>query len=51
MTAISQPETGQIAAPAAYRPPPDARTVLISMNPRAGFARRHAHVEEIASAL
>lgn len=51
MTVTSQPET--IAPPrrSALRPNPDARSILISKNPRAGSRARHEHVEEINSAL
>jgi diacylglycerol kinase (ATP) len=51
MISVSQPETGQPSARAAIFPPPDARKVLISMNPKAGSRSRHQHVAEIKSAL
>ena len=51
MTALSQPETAEPPARTAYRPPHAARTVLISMNPRAGWRARHGHVHEITATL
>jgi diacylglycerol kinase family enzyme len=35
----------------AVSPSPDARTILVSMNPRAGSRARHAHVSEIQNTL
>ncbi len=51
MTSLSQPETVQPTARLAVLPPSDARTVLISMNPRAGSRSRHEHVAEITKVL
>src|SRR3954470_18276943 len=51
MTTASQLETGQPLLRLAATPRPDARTVLISMNPRAGSRSRHEHVVEIQNAL
>jgi diacylglycerol kinase family enzyme len=51
MTAESQPETNGSLARASYRLPPAARTILLSMNPRAGSRARHSHVQGIADLL
>ncbi len=51
MRSSSQTETGEILARVAFRLPPKARKVLISMNPKAGNRARHAHTEAIASQL
>ncbi len=51
MAIVSQPETGQPTSRLATIPRSDARTILISMNPRAGSRSRHQHVAEIKSAL
>jgi diacylglycerol kinase family enzyme len=51
MTSSSQPETAQPSARLAVLPPIGARTVLISMNPRAGSRSRHEHAVEITKAL
>ena len=51
MTSVSQPETAQPTPKLAIFPWPDARQVLISMNPKAGSRSRHEHVAEIKSSL
>ena len=51
MAEISQAETDAPIERVASRPVETARSILISMNPRAGSRSRHAHVEEIAIAL
>ncbi len=51
MSVESQPETVRAASRAAKRPPPTARAVLISMNPRAGSRWRHDCVRDIGAAL
>jgi diacylglycerol kinase family enzyme len=51
VTIASQPETTHPAGRIAIKPPDDARTVLISMNPRAGSRSRHEHVAEIGTSL
>lgn len=51
MISVSQPETALPARPLAEVPRSEARTVLISMNPRAGSRSRHKHVAEIKSVL
>lgn len=51
MTSVSQPETAGPLPQRATRPDPNARRVLISMNPKAGSRSRHEHVAEIKTAL
>src|SRR5436190_1557772 len=51
MTGVSQPETAKHKSQLATFPRPDAHTVLISMNPRAGSRSRHGHVAEIKTTL
>src|SRR5262245_12405213 len=51
MTAVSQPETVEKWPRTAALPPSHARTLLISMNPRAGFRARHEHVSAIRKSL
>jgi diacylglycerol kinase (ATP) len=51
MTSLSQPETAPPTPRLAIHPRPDARTVLISMNPKAGSCSRHEHVAEIKNSL
>jgi diacylglycerol kinase (ATP) len=51
MSADSQAETGETERLQAVLPHPNARTVLISVNPRAGARARHDHVLEIQQAL
>src|SRR5215213_2082171 len=51
VTTASQPETKDLAPPLATSLPSSARSVLISMNPRAGSRSRHEHVAEIKAAL
>lgn len=51
MTTASQPETSDSTPRLAISLPSTARTVLISMNPRAGSRSRHEHVAEIKTAL
>jgi diacylglycerol kinase family enzyme len=51
MMLASQPETVKEVGPMAIRPPVKARTVIISMNPRAGSRWRHDRIRAIESAL
>lgn len=51
MTALSQPETPQTSGRAASVPNPQARTLLMSVNPRAGSGARHKIVEAIRDLL
>src|SRR5262245_55128921 len=51
MRSASQPETTHLPPRIATRPSAHARTLLISMNPRAGYRARHRHVSEIATSL
>src|SRR6476620_12372342 len=51
MTSLSQPETAHPTPRLAIRPRTEARTVLISMNPKAGSRSRHEHVAEIKNSL
>jgi diacylglycerol kinase (ATP) len=51
VTTASQSETDGSSPRLATSPPIGARTVLISMNPRAGVRSRHEHVAEIKAAL
>ncbi|HEX5471708.1 MAG TPA: diacylglycerol kinase family protein [Lacipirellulaceae bacterium] len=51
MTASSQPETAILPRRRATCPPPDARVLLTSMNPRAGSRARHETADAIHEAL
>lgn len=51
MSTDSQAETGTKTRLAAVVPPADARSVLISVNPRAGARSRHDRVREIEEVL
>jgi diacylglycerol kinase (ATP) len=51
MTVTSQPETISSRQRTALHLSPDARSILISMNPRAGSRSRHDHVADIGDAL
>ncbi len=51
MSTDSQAETRELPGRVAVRPSAGARTVLISVNPRAGARARHNHVREIERAL
>jgi diacylglycerol kinase (ATP) len=51
MTSVSQPETNPPLPRVASIPSPDARSIVISMNPKAGSRSRHGHVIEIKNAL
>lgn len=49
--ALSQPETSHSVLRAAHPLRREARTILVSMNPKAGFRARRAHVGEITATL
>jgi diacylglycerol kinase (ATP) len=51
MAVASQHETIADAQPMAMRPPANARSVLISTNPRAGSRSRHDRIQAIEAAL
>src|SRR5262245_18242138 len=47
----SQPETASLPPRSTYRPPADARRILVSANPRAGSRSRHNVVGAIVDTL
>jgi diacylglycerol kinase family enzyme len=51
MTTQSQAETASEVPRLAIRPNPLARSVVLSMNPRAGWRARHLQIESIVTAL
>ena len=51
MTVTSQAETDQKQRRRALQVNPEARSILISVNPRAGAKSKHEHVSEIAATL
>ncbi|HEX3600125.1 MAG TPA: diacylglycerol kinase family protein [Lacipirellulaceae bacterium] len=51
MSALSQPETAHLAGRQALRPSPISRSVLLSLNPRAGSGAGHDRVANIVEAL
>src|ERR1700759_5325383 len=51
MAGPSHPETGQIRRYSCHRPKAEARNVLVSMNPLAGYPSRHEQTNRIVDRL